>query len=348
MRSRTSPLSRLAFLVSVVAALTVGLVAPGRWSAAQEPNELAGDYAVSIGSNDIPTDLAGGSIMVGRWHVAFQADGSYYAERLDIGRVVSGTWELDGDTLTVTDVEGLVSCSNATAMTGDQGDVSTGRYSVVVDEDILALTPAEEGCRTRAVLFGTRDFGQFVACLTNAPAADVSPVAEPEASPVPDDELSESRGESNDGGLFDLLTPTSGQADEDAGADEEATDDQAAEDENAQEDSGDVNQAAVDAEIDDLLAQMTACWSTQDAEQFLPLLTEDFRDTFLGAGTEEEQTAEIEELMIQPLVWERAGDIDVNDDEATVVVRLSIAGADQFLTYRFLLGEDGWQWDGQE
>lgn len=348
MRSRTSRLSRLALMVPVVAALTVGLVAPARWSSAQEPNELVGDYAVSIGSNDIPTDLAGGSIMVGRWHVAFAADGSYYAERLDIGPVVSGTWELDGDTLTVTDEEGLVSCSNATAMTGDQGDVSTGSYSVVMDEDILALTPAEEGCRTRAVLFGTRDFGQFVACLTNAPVAAASPISEPEASPVADEELSESRGESNDGGLFDLLTPTSGQEDEDEGADEEAADDRDAQDEDAQEDAEDVDQAAVDAEIDALLAQMTACWSTQDAEQFLPLLTEDFEDAFLGAGTEEEQKAAIEELMIQPLVWERAGDIEVNDDQATVVVRLSIAGADQFLTYRFLLGEDGWQWDGQE
>ena len=270
--------------------------------------------------------------MVGRWHVAFQADGSYYAERLDIGRVVSGSWELDGDTLTVTDEEGLVSCSNATAVIGDQGDVSTGTYSVAVDEDILALTPAEEGCRTREVLFGTRDFGQFVACLTNAASTEATPVADAEASPVVDEDLSEGRGESNDGGLFDLLTPTSGD-DGDATTDEDA----------------EVNQAAIDAEIDNLLAQMTACWQTQDADQFLPLLTEDFSEAFLGAGSEDEQKAELEELMIQPLVWERAGDIELDgDDQASVVVRLSIAGADQFLTYFFVVGDDGWLWDGSE
>lgn len=336
MRSRTSRLSRLALMVVIAAALAVGLLVPDRWSAAQEPDELVGDYAVSIGSNDIPPDLASGSIMVGRWHVAFQADGSYYAERLDIGRLVSGTWELDGDTLTVTDEEGIVSCANATATTGDQTDVSTGSYSVAVDEDILALTPAEEGCRTRAVLFGTRDFGEFVACLTNAPASEATPAAEPAASPIPDEDLSEGRGESNDGGLFDLLTPTSD--DDDAGDQEENGDDE-----------GNGGQTAVDAEIDDLLAQMTACWQTQDADQFLPLLTEDFSEAFLGAGSEEEQKAELEELMIQPLEWERAGDIDLDgDDEATVVVRLSIAGSDQFLTYRFVRGEDGWQWDGGE
>ena len=339
MRSGTSRMSRLALMVSLTAALTVGLALPSSWSSAQEPSELVGDYAVSIGSNDIPPDLASGSIMVGRWHVAFQADGSYYAERLDIGRVVSGTWEVDGETLTVTDEKGLVSCSNATAVIGDQGDVATGTYAVAVDEDILALTLAEDGCRTRAVLFGTRDFGQFVACLTNAPAGDASPVADAEASPVADDEdLSEGRGESNDGGLFDLLTPTSGD-DEEPEADEEPADD---------EETGD--QTEVDAEIDALLGQMTACWQTQDADQFIPLLTEGFRDDFLGAGSEEEQKAEIEELMIQPLVWERAGDIDLNNDEdkASVVVRLSIAGADQFLTYLFALGDDGWLWDGQE
>ncbi len=333
MRSRTSRLSRLAVMVSVAAALAVGLVGSGRWSSAQEPSELIGDYAVSIGSNDIPTDLASGSIMVGRWHVAFQADGRYYADRLDIGRVVSGSWEVDGDTLTVTDEEGLVSCSNATAVIGDQGEVSTGTYSVTVDEDFLALTPAEEGCRTRAVLFGTRDFGQFVACLTNVSSTEATPVAEAEASPITEEDLSEGRGESNDGGLFDLLTPTTDdddEADEDEGAD-------------------DAEQTAIDGEIDDLLAQMTACWQTQDADQFLPLLTEDFRDAFLGSGSEDEQKAELEELMIQPLVWERAGDIDLDgDDEATVVVRLSIAGADQFLTYFFVLGDDGWLWDGGE
>lgn len=340
MRSRTSRLSRLAIMVSVAAALVIGLVLPGRWSSAQEPSELVGDYAVSIGSNDIPPDLAGGSIMVGRWHVAFQADGSYYAERLDIGRVVSGSWEVDGETLTVTDEEGLVSCSNATAVIGDQGDVSSGTYAVAVDEDILALTLGEDSCRTRAVLFGTRDFGQFVACLTNASAGDASPVADAEATPVADGDLSEGRGESNDGGLFDLLTPTSGD-EEEPDADEEEPDAD-------EEESGD--QTAVDDEIDALLGQMTACWQTQDADQFIPLLTEGFRDDFLGAGTEEEQKAEIEELMIQPLVWERAGDIDLNngEDEASVVVRLSIAGADQFLTYLFALGDDGWLWDGQE
>jgi len=51
--------------------------------------------------------------------------------------------------------------------------------------------------------------------------------------------------------------------------------------------------------------------------------------------------------MIQPLVWERAGDIELTgDNEATVVVRLSVAGSDQFLTYVFQRGDDGWQWAG--
>ena len=332
MRSRTSRLSRLALMVAVASALVVGLVAPGRWSAAQAPDALVGDYAVSIGRNDIPDDLASGSILVGRWHVAFQADGSYYAERLDIGRVVSGSWEVDGDTLTVTDEEGLVSCSNAAAVIGDQGDVSTGIYAVTVDEDILALEPAEDGCRTRSVLLGTRDFGQFVACLTNAPEADATPEADTDATPVGDDGLAQDDGSADDGGIFELLTPTSGQdAGDDTSSGQDATTDQ----------------TVVDGEIDALLAQMTACWQTQDADRFLPLLTEEFQPQFLGAGTEEVQRSEIEQLMIQPLVWERAGDIKLTgDNEATVVVRLSVAGSDQFLTYVFQRGDDGWQWAG--
>ena len=334
MRSRTSRSTRFAFSLAVALALAVGALLPGRWSSAQSPSELVGDYAVSISSADIPEDLASGAVLVGRWHVAFRTDGTYDAERNDIGTVVTGSYEVDGDALTVTDEAGLVSCSNATAAVGDQGDVSTGPYSVARDEGVLALTKTEDGCRTRSILFGTRDFGLFVACLTNAPAGDASPVASPgaaEATPVGDDELSTGREErqSDDGDLFDLLTPKA----DDAAADSP---------------SG-VDTTEVDQEIDVLLGQMTACWQTQDAEQFLPLLTDEFQTAFLGGGTEEEQVAELEQLMIQPLVWERAGDIELDgDDTATVVVRLSIAGSDQFLTYRFLLGDDGWQWDGQE
>lgn len=334
MRSRTSRSTRLAFSLAVAVTLAVGALLPGRWSSAQSPSELVGDYAVSISSGDIPEDLASGAVLVGRWHVAFRADGTYFAERNDIGTVVTGSYGVDGDALTVTDEAGLVSCSNAAAAVGDQGDVSTGTYTVTRDEDLLALTKTEDACRTRSILFGTRDFGLFVACLTSAQAGDASPVASPEsaeATPVADDELSTGRDEqSGDGGdLFDLLTPKPDDSSSDSPSGETATE--------------------VDQEIDALLGQMTACWQTQEAEQFLPLLTDDFREAFLGAGTEEEQIADLEQLMIQPLVWERAGDIELDgDDTATVVVRLSIAGSDQFLTYRFLLGGDGWRWDGQE
>lgn len=327
MVSRTSRVPRLLFSLSVVVALAVAAVAPGRWSSAQEPSGLVGDYAVSIGSNDIPSDLASGSILVGRWHVAFQADGSYYAERLDLGRVVTGTYKVDGDTLTVTDDSGLVSCSNAAAATGDQGDVSTGTYAVTLQEGDLGLAPTEDGCRTRAVLFGTRDFGQFVACLTTAAGdAEATPFA---AQATPVSGPSSGEGQSNGGGLFDLLTPKAGNS------------------ESATPSAG--GSAEVDGEIDDLLAQMTACWQTQDADQFLPLLTADFQQAFLGAGSPEEQRSALELLMIQPLSWERAGDITlVGDDQATVVVRQSIAGDEQFVTYRFQLGDNGWQWAGIE
>ena len=321
--------ARIGLLAMLLAGVAILATGPSRWIAAQDEPAVTGDYAVTIGSNDVPTNLPNGSVLVGRWQVSFNGDGTYFADRLDLGRVVEGAYEIEGETMTVTDTSGLISCANPSAQIGDQGDVSTGTYTFEVAEDLLILTPLEDNCATRRVLLGTRDFGQFVACLTGATVA--SPVAE--ATPI-DEELADDEGSDPGQDILDILTPP-------AGDDEDQPE--------SDDDTGDADVEQVAAEIDALLAQMTACWQTQDADKFLPLLTEEWQDLFLGSAPEEEQRAQLEQLMVQPLVWERAGEVELDgEDDASVVVRLAIAGQEQFGTYLFVREDGVWKWAGQE
>src|SRR6188768_2105358 len=40
------------------------------------------------------------AMVVAAWHIAFNDDGSYLAERIDIGPMVQGSYTVDGDTVT--------------------------------------------------------------------------------------------------------------------------------------------------------------------------------------------------------------------------------------------------------
>src|SRR5690349_12771504 len=81
---------------------------------AQDPSDpednIVGTYTVVIQVLDVPLDVANGPALYGRWQIHFNADGSYSTERADVtGDMVTGTYELDGNQLTVTDEAGLLS-----------------------------------------------------------------------------------------------------------------------------------------------------------------------------------------------------------------------------------------------
>ena len=80
---------------------------------AQEGEPPAGDYTVAITKLDIPSDLVNGPDLIGRWEILFGADGSYVLRRADLGDMVTGSYTIEDQTITITDEGGLLSCANA-------------------------------------------------------------------------------------------------------------------------------------------------------------------------------------------------------------------------------------------
>ncbi len=149
---------------------------------------VAGDFGVTIPKSRVPKDLPNGPMLIGSWHLQFNADGSYQAERLDLGPLMIGAWEIDGDTLTITDVEGSLSCTQA-GTTGDATlDFSTGTYTFERSEDGLTLTPQDDGCQMRTVLLSTFTLAPFVGCPVPAAGIESALGATPVAEP-PSDEI---------------------------------------------------------------------------------------------------------------------------------------------------------------
>jgi hypothetical protein len=317
------PVLRIVALTAVALVVLAAVIVPNPLARAQQDNGLAGDYTVAISSEEIPTDVANAEMIVGRWRVTFREGGAYEVERLDLGVLAQGSYEVDGDTVTITDESGLVSCVNASAATGGEADVSVATYSFDRRSNSLSLTPVEEGCALRRVLLSTKEFQIFVACVTspNTEMTAASPQPEPQAE---SDATPEPRGASPLDVLNIDATPRA-----ERGSSADAT--------------------AIEGEIDGLLGQLTACWATGDPDRFLPLWSKDFRDTFLS-GTEDENQAAIGSLqaaMQVPITWERAGDIELTDDQhAEAVVRTTTLDQEEFVRYLFVFEDGAWRWDG--
>ncbi|MER3439281.1 MAG: hypothetical protein C4346_17785, partial [Chloroflexota bacterium] len=92
---------------------------------AQDEAPIVGDYSVVIGRNDVPRDLPNGPSLLGRWRITFAADGTFVLERQDVGPVVTGSYELDGNRLVITDEGGLLAC---TVGPDGETDVSSATY----------------------------------------------------------------------------------------------------------------------------------------------------------------------------------------------------------------------------
>ncbi|MGI8476622.1 MAG: hypothetical protein ACR2OO_09665 [Thermomicrobiales bacterium] len=301
----------IAVLIAVVATGAPGSV--GR-ALGQSGGGLEGNFTVTIAKEMIPKDVANGPLLIGRWRIAFNS-GAYEVERLDIGNVVLGTFKVDGDKVTLTDKSGLLSCANASASTGDQGDVSSGSYTWTLDAGHLTLAVDEDKCALRRILLSSAELTSFVACLTAGGGSATPAEATPEA----------------DSALTRLLTPPAsaeGAATPEAGA-----------------------QGDVQAQIDGLLSQMSACWATGDPAKFLPLLSKGFQTQFLG-DTKQAQTSAIQGLaaaMASPIIWERAGELGTTTDAKTsAVVRQTVGTTSTFVRFNFVFEDGAWRWDGSQ
>jgi hypothetical protein len=305
------------------------VIGPGAFAFAQDESDgISGDYTVAINSEEIPTDVANAEMVVGRWRISFQ-DGVYEAERLDLGVLIQGSYSVDGAAVTITDESGLIACSNPTGAADGETDVSTATYAFERESNSLLLTPEEDGCGLRRILLSSKAFQIFVACLTGriAGVEDATPVAV-EESDEPTQTPEEKGASPLDVISVDDSTPQLGDEEEQAAAREDQD---------------------IEAKIDGLLGQLTACWATGDPERFLPLWSEDFRAAFLS-GTEDENQAALGSLqaaMQVPITWERAGDIDVTrDDTAETVVRTTTLDEEEFVRYLFVFEDGAWRWDG--
>jgi hypothetical protein len=301
--------------VLVMAGLLAWFAIPLTITGAQE-SDLVGSYAVNIVKDDVPEDVAYGPTVIGQWQISFNADGTYSMTRADVGELVNGSYEVNGREVTLTDEGGLLSCADVAAANDQSGDVAAGVYEWKIEGDRLALTPKDDGCATRELILGTRELDHFVSCQTSGGSeqAAASPEASPEASPV-------ASGESNLGTLAVMqedATPSPSSA------------------------------SGVEQGIDDLLAQLTACWATGDPARFLPLLTDDYAQSLLNAGqSQDDLIRDLATAMGVPVTYQRAGDVTIVDDtHATAIVRTSNGEQEQFVRFRFALVDGEWKLDG--
>jgi hypothetical protein len=298
---------------------------------AQDESDLVGEYAVGISREDLPTDVAGIYSYVGRWRIAFNPDGSYEAERTDVGVMVTGQYSVDGTRVTITDEAGLLSCSNPAATTIPIGDIATGVYEWTKIGSELRLTVQEDECEGRVQLLSTHPLGIYVACTTeplplSATIDDEESAGTPTAVPATPTPVEEE--EDDDRSPLDILTPGATDEEEEAAADDL--------EENIDE---------IAPQIDELLSQMSACWATGNPDLWLPLLSEDFRDSLLGGAGDFRAT--LAAAMAAPIVWERAGDITAEgENQVSAIVRSTVGIEEDFQRFLFVFEDGEWRWDG--
>jgi hypothetical protein len=314
---------RLAALAALLMTLAFSAVMTSPFARAQD-DTLAGDFTVSITNEAVPQDIADGATIIGRWRISFNQDGSYEGERLDLGVLVRGSYTVDGDQVTITDEEGVVSCSNANMAAGGVEDVSTGTYQFELDSNSLKLTPVDEPCALRRVLLSTTELIPFVACVTE-----------------PIDLTSASAGGNNPGERGQGFSPGDVQAVDEASPTAEPV---ANPTEEVTEQATPESELSNEEQIDNLLSQMTACWATGEPERFLALWSDDLRGQFL-----QDETAldSLRAAMQVPFEWERAGDLRMDgDDRAEAVVRQTTLDQEEFARFSFVFEHGGWRWDG--
>jgi hypothetical protein len=316
----------LALTALLAIAMMYSLFSAGQTTAQDESNgDLTGEYTVSLSRTDVPTDIAGAFSYVGRWRIALNEDGTYEAERLDAGVVVQGTYTLSDDQITFTDESGLLSCSNPSAVPIEGDDLASGTYEWTKVGSEVTFTPVEDNCPGRVIFLSTFAFATYVACNTVPLAVEVP--ASPEASPVAVATSVPEPSATAESPLA-VLTPEQPAESPTPGGGAESVD---------------VSQ--IEPQIDELLSQMTACWATGDPDRWLPLLSNEFR-TALESSDPEFRTT-LAASMAAPIVWERAGDIDVESaTQVSAIVRSTVGTEEDFQRFVFILEDGEWKWNG--
>jgi hypothetical protein len=186
------PLPRAAAMAAIFSLLTTIVLAFPALALFQDQDEdqpemqaLSGVFSVTITSDDIPRNMAGGPALSGLWNMTFNSDGTFSLARQDVGQIVNGTFEAQEATLSFTEWQGLVGCPIA------EGD-EPATYAWREEDETLTLTSIDDTCAERLTLLTTRSMGGFEACAVAArplvdpfaPGADVgdffaTPVAEP-------------------------------------------------------------------------------------------------------------------------------------------------------------------------
>jgi hypothetical protein len=165
--------------------LPLGIIALLPWfaqplTAAQDASTtLVGEFAVTIASEDVPPELVDGASLIGRWRIAFTADGAFRLGRQDVGALVNGRFETAGNELTLGEETGVLSCGS--------GADRQATYTWQITGDRLQLVAIEEPCAWRRLLLTTRALSVFAACppeeVSQAASAVGTPSAEPDGMP---------------------------------------------------------------------------------------------------------------------------------------------------------------------
>ncbi|HET9661400.1 MAG TPA: hypothetical protein VFP05_13775 [Thermomicrobiales bacterium] len=326
-RSRLLAVAAVLLMIATVAG-SLALFGPVR---AQDDSPV-GQWSVAITRTDVPVDIASSFSYVGRWRLGIETDGTYDAERLDVGAtVVSGTWTVDGDQITFTDDDGLLSCSNAAAAPIIDDDIATGAYTWTRSGKTLTLTRVDDACPGRVILLTTFSFSTFVPCST-APLSMAELLGSPVASPIAEAPDVTASPES----ITSVLTPDASPA---AIGSAEA----------APELASTASPAPVRldfaTEVDDLLAQLTACWASREPERWLPLLSDEFRDSLIQSDPNFLETLTIS--MTSPIVWERSGDITIEaPNQISCIVKSTVGTEEDYQKFVFVFEDGQWKWNG--
>ncbi len=312
-RGRLARLVMAWVMVAGLAGLVLGDSVVSAIAQDDESDEsIEGIFTVAIGENDVPVIFPGGQGLVGLWDIAFNADGSYIMARQDVGPLVAGSYEVNGGTLTVIDEAGLFRCGGDPA-SGD-ADAAEGVYGWDLQEDQLTLSPVQDECSTRRLIFSTRTLGGFAACLTEPLFGDMaSPVptnaGAPQATPVAIDEGS----------------PPAASPQANAGV--------AAPDE-------------IEAAIDELMHQATGCWATSDPTRFLPLHSQTVLEELTAGGFIDQVLSDLAMFMATPVSFELIGNVQLLDPtHAWAYVEITFDGEPIPQRFDFVLQDGVWLFD---
>ena len=315
-REWTARLAAFASMVGLMLAVAWPAPATGQ---DQPPPELQGSFTVTIGKDDLPPGLAGGPALIGLWTLTFNPDGTYVVARQDVGTLASGTYTVSGATLTFNDWQGILACGAASgAANAAEGAEAT--YAWRVEGDVLTLTPIQETCAERRILFTTRSLGGYEPCATEplaallpgggfddrqAPAA--TPVSEPQATPLATPGVAVQEGLAEQPGVP-------------PGGPEEA--------------------------IDALLRQATGCWATGDPARFLPLHSQRVIDELEQFAPLPEVANDLRMLMATPVSFERIGVVEMTDPtHAVAYVEVTFGGEEIPQRFDFVYENGVWLFD---